>query len=145
MKTVIAVRGVGNTGKSSTIKMVYKLLVDKYPRREVEFEKITKREIRAILIVHRLKIGMDSSGDPSHELDVRLNLLVKLDCYVIICAARSSGATVHAVEALGQSGYSIWWQDRTHELESQHEASILGMAERIVARVAEIIAADGLS
>lgn len=63
MKKVISLFGRAQTGKSITIKKVYKILKEKYANLEILTE-ILKGDIQVIIKIKGIKIGIESQGDP---------------------------------------------------------------------------------
>ena len=64
----------------------------------------------AIITIDKIKIGIESQGDPNSRLFESLKEFVKINCDLIICSTRTSGATVGAVSALYASdNYDIIW------------------------------------
>ena len=111
MKTLIAVRGVANRGKSASIKEVYLLLKRAYPG--AEFEDIfIGADITAIITINGLKVGVESQGDPNSRLFKSLPHFVRRGCQVIICATRTRGETVDLVNKYADR-YSVSWLDKS--------------------------------
>lgn len=109
MKSVIAIQGFKNIGKTLTIKLVRELLLDKYPNaEEIELIKNTI-DIRVIVIINEFKIGIESQGDPGGRLSDSLKYFLKENCDIIVCPTRTYGKTVEVVEALENQGYEITW------------------------------------
>ncbi len=110
MRTLIALRGVANCGKSVTIKKAYHLLKEAYPRASVE-ELFVGADITIIMTIKGTNLGIESQGDPNSRLSKSLKRFVELGCKVIICATRTSGLTYEAVSNLA-SQYMITWLDK---------------------------------
>ena len=68
---------------------------------------LIKKDIRVVLTINGIKIGIESQGDPGGRLIESLDLFVKLKCQLIICATRTRGKKVTAVKDLEKSGYKI--------------------------------------
>ena len=134
-KEVIALRGIGNPGKSQTIRKVYDLLKLRHKNVKEEHESIGKVDIRVVLTINGAKIGIESQGDPGSRLQKSLSLFVKLQCTVIVCATRTRGQTVNAVERLNQDYELLWLQQDVRPIASEQEASNNAMAQRIVEEV----------
>lgn len=110
MKRVFALTGTTNTGKSTTIRAVYELLLAEYPNVKPEEGAILNRvEIKVVIVINGVKIGIESQGDPVKEsrLEESLEEFVKVDCSIIICARRTYGKKFDAVEDLNHKGYEI--------------------------------------
>jgi len=111
-RKIFALKGVGNVGKTQTIKKAYELIIDKYPNAKQELViNGPGIEIRSIITIKGVKIGIESQGDPNSRLVESIDLFVKEKCRVIICATRTSGATVEAVKKL-QPDYKVVWFER---------------------------------
>src|SRR5438270_370149 len=92
MKKVIALRGISSKGKSQTIRQAYDLLVAKYPQARVEhLAKSWGIDIKVVLTINGVKIGIESRGDPSNRLPESLTEFAEMGCEVIICATRTRG------------------------------------------------------
>ena len=138
MKRVIVLRGTENTGKTQTIKKVYELMLAKYQVTRVH-EKIYKREITCVLLVNNKKIGIESQGDPNSRLRRNLEYFVDINCEIIICATRTYGQTVDAVNTLSDN-YEIVWIDKTIERISHNQSDInVGDANKIIKELEKAI------
>ena len=134
-KIVIALRGRGNLGKSSSIKEAYNLLKQGFLINSITHE-ILGADIRAVLTIGNIKIGIESQGDPSSRLPASLKLFRELGCKIIICATRTKGATVDAVEALKHAAYEVTFLDKVGEQDdSKHITANLTTANLIVSHV----------
>jgi len=138
-KEVIGLRGKRNVGKSQTIRKVYDLLKSRHKNVKEEYKSLAKVDVRVVLTINRAKIGIESQGDPSSRLEESLLLFVKVECTVIVCATRTRGQTVKAVEKL-QPDYELLWLEQDVRLSvSEQEASNNAMAQRIVGEVEKAI------
>jgi hypothetical protein len=134
LKNVIALMGTSKRGKSQTIRTVVEMLTAKYPEAKIEHNHTTKAEIRIVLTVNGLKIGIESQGDPSGRL-IResLDLFVKIGCDLIICATRTSGATKNRVDALHSQGFDVHWLEQQPQSQPYEQIlRSLAMAREIV-------------
>ena len=99
MNTILALRGRGNIGKSTTIGILFQLLKNN------GFEVIMedwfgheKKEILAIISKNDKKIGISSRGDNGEEVSGNLNDLIKNNgCTICVTACRSYGKTNTAI------------------------------------------------
>lgn len=134
MKKVFALKGRRNIGKSQTIRTVDELLRAKYPGVSVEHEHRTRAELRVVLSLNGVKIGVESSAKAG------LDLFASLGCDVIICPTRTTGQTINAVNAL--PGYEvIWLEQRPQSMPFEQVLSNLAMARHIVEETEKSIAA----
>jgi len=129
-KTLLALRGTANSGKSTTIKSAYGLLKSRHKDVEIIYSKFY-RDFMVILIIKGRKIGIESQGDPRSRLGRSLDLFVREKCNVIICATRTKGQTVDAVTALAKQ-YKVNWFEQTKSAPSMRQASNNAMARAIV-------------
>lgn len=127
-KTIIVLRGVANQGKSTSIKMAYALLKNAYPNAHFQ-ELHIGVDITVVITINGTKIGIESQGDPNSRLFASLDHFVSIGCKVIICATRSRGKTVEAVNAL-EGKYKIDW----HSKSSAPSAAKQDAANRFVAQ-----------
>jgi hypothetical protein len=116
--TAIVLLGKPNSGKTSTLILVYESLLrdgkQVYGGRKI-------KEVHAVIQVDGVKIGITSKGDiaesiihPLEELGEKLADLVSQNCAVIICAARNSrnSKTATAVIETLEDAYEITWIEK---------------------------------
>ncbi len=140
MKQVIALSGVAKKGKSQTIISVYELLVAKYRDAKVEhLAGSLGADVKVLITINGITIGIESQGDPlPGRLPKSLADFVKIGCEIIVCATRSYGATVEAVEKLKNAhGYDVitFEQQDAGKSKSAQQSANQKMAEAIVAEV----------
>jgi hypothetical protein len=134
MKTIIALQGVANQGKSTSIKMAYALLKAAYPSAKID-ERFIGADITVVITINGVKVGIESQGDPNSRLFESLGHFVKVGCKAIICATRSRGKTVEAVNALAGK-YKIDWHPKSSASSVQkEEAANRAVARQIVSAV----------
>jgi hypothetical protein len=125
-KRVFALYGTANVGKSATLKKVFALLTDAYPGASVQTIN-TGIDITVIIEINGVLVGIETQGDPNGRLGESLELFKKAKCGIIICATRTTGGTVTAVENL-QPEFKVVWHHMTSEpnanLRDQHDSSI---------------------
>jgi len=139
LKKVFALRGKSNVGKSQTIRTIVEMLTATHPDAAIELNHATKVDIRVVLTINDLKIGIESQGTSKGRLHKEsLDSFVRIGCDVIICATRTRGATVDAVEAL--AGFDVNWVEKREQ--SQVNEQILRdiiTARQIVEKVELLI------
>jgi hypothetical protein len=94
MKRAIIVKGTANTGKSTIIFSIYDWIVSTYcvkPIANSTWVTNGVNEVRAVLEVGKLKIGIASPGDTYQEVDQNLDEFFKHDVDIIICSCRTRG------------------------------------------------------
>jgi hypothetical protein len=98
MKTLIDVRGVAQKGKSTTIKCVYRKLLEKNAEIfNVKDWDEGRKEIRALLKIGDIIVGIETRGDDRSFVEKALDIFKKNECNIIICATRTKGGTLEAV------------------------------------------------
>ena len=124
-KTVFANWGSADQGKSSTVKEIAKLIIDNYPECLKDPDIINYEEdIKVVVTIGKIKIGLESQGDPPGiRLIQSLKEFVKIKCDIIICATRTSGKTVDAVNDLHyKNGYDNVWLTNYRSNEKNRDA-----------------------
>lgn len=99
MNHIVALKGKGNSGKTETIKMVFTLLKNKYPKASVNLLKCNTKDVKVIMLINGHTVGIESQGDPNSRLQQSLIDFNNAKCDIIICATRSSGMTVNFVNS----------------------------------------------
>jgi hypothetical protein len=111
-RTIIALTGMPNSGKTTTTRIVFEELKNKWKcihsrRDSVEFAP-------AILEVDGVKIGVAGKADYSWILKDFLESLINEGCAVIVCSTQLRGSiTAEVVEAESQEhDYDIEWIEK---------------------------------
>lgn len=90
MNKIIALRGRGGSGKSSTIKYLYNILIDKKGFKQIEGRSPQiKGDFTAILSKDGIVIGLTSLGDTYNLVYDKLKFLVDNKCLICISACRT--------------------------------------------------------
>jgi hypothetical protein len=146
MKKVIALRGLANTGKSSTLRKVYELLVSEYtlqPQRlNVKIEGVLNDvNIGVIVSVNGVRIGITSEGDNAEILAAKLRGLEYKGCAIIVCASRTAPWFETIVNNLQRSGYEAEWIEKRTEgtTKPERDAANLLVAQEIVSRIKDLL------
>lgn len=142
--TLLALRGAANRGKSTTIKKVYELLTSRY--KNAHSEKLKGGvDIKVVITIAKTKIGIESQGDPGRKVGIEsqgdpgsrledsLKDFRRRKCKVIVCATRTRGKTVHAVDSLQKEYRVIWFEQG--KAKSLYEKANQSMAKKIFAAV----------
>ena len=124
------------TRKSSSLKQVFARLSN-YPYQIL----INNCDIKALVQIGDIKVGIESQGDPNSRMFVSLDDFVKEGCDIIVCACRCWGSTTNKVDSLKQYGYEILWtqNDRTDN------PSIHGQLNELYAEWVEQIISNRIS
>lgn len=106
-KTLFALWGNAGQGKSTAIKAISEEIQKQYPQAIVQIFS-DRVDIKLIIKIRKIKIGIESQGDPGSRLPKSLDFFRKENCDIIICATRTSGGTVKAVENMADKYDVIW-------------------------------------
>lgn len=108
-KLVIANRGAGYIGKSSSVRSVYQLLKDNGHKLLVE--EWQGEDIKAIFEINGVKVGIESQGDPDSQMEPTMEAFVATGCEIIVTACRTKSYTYEKVwKYLGEEhGYNVLW------------------------------------
>jgi hypothetical protein len=133
---VFVVNGVSNVGKTDTIKLTCDLLVSTYPDATKSHHKRGK-ERHEIITINKIKIGIESMGDPGSRLPKSLIFFKDNNCQIIICATRTRGATVDAVSNLGSDYPAKWYrhlpvEGGAKEQQRRNEGTAKKIAEDVI-------------
>lgn len=107
IKTVIVNRGVGEQGKTTSIKEVFKVIKQAYPQLIIHSE-FDNGDVKAIVEIGGVKIGIESQGDPYSRQGESLRNFVNDGCAIIVAACRTKGDTLNNIYELEHKyGYRI--------------------------------------
>ncbi len=126
-KQAIALYGKANSGKSTTLRKLYDLLMA-YPKAHIEIIRPVGVDFTVIIEVDGILIGIESQGDPCSRLDDSINLFKERGCVIVVCCTRTRGSTVVIVEAL-QPEFTITWY---HKIAGQDDDK---MAQTILKQI----------
>lgn len=104
MATIIVIVGIGNSGKTTSIRDLYVKLGGTLP----EYKEIGNDSI--ILDYNGKKIGFASMGDFGEILLININRLLSRGCDVIIVSCRSKGETQKVIinQYAVHDVYCVW-------------------------------------
>ena len=104
MTQVYVISGPKNAGKSTTIRIIYNMILEKYKGVEFFLDSGEGKEISVIIEdVNGKKIGLESRGDPPNKEQAKKNKnsyrnnlkkFKKKKCDIIFCTSRKHGGTV---------------------------------------------------
>lgn len=141
MRTVLAIWHSSDKGKTETLRAFANLLISTFPMIipvESEFIPIPATgDFRFVGEINGVRIGIESEGDPNSRLQEKLLELVNdFNCRIILCASRTRGETVAAVDNLVPLGFETIWtstyqisdignRDRVNLLKARHLLELL--------------------
>lgn len=142
-KTIIAIYGRKNEGKSETIKNVCKLILEAFPNAKCSKSDINyKKDILLTIQLGKIKIGFESQGDPISRMineDTIRKLADPIDdkgiggCDIIICATRTYGKTVNTVDDVANKfGFKLLWLSSFWGPELNHDVLNRKAANNII-------------
>lgn len=141
-KLVIANLGVGEQGKSSSVKAVFALLSEKYPSNVL----INNGDIKATVQIGEVLVGIESQGDPKSRQGKSLRDFLDMGCDIIVCASRTSGETCENIKELKKHGYQVvWTQNDRSDDETMHDYLNWKYAERVVEMIEDRIEGQKVS
>jgi hypothetical protein len=144
--TIIAVRGVGNAGKTTSVRLAYQTL--RAEAAEIRPPRLRSHvEVRgAILIIDGVLVGFASAGDIVANLEEDLDLLRREGCTVIVCTARDSGKTPPFLERFASSArppFRVLWLRKIRSGGVEHrDRDNRRTADEIIAAVRRAIAPE---
>jgi hypothetical protein len=133
-KKIITVGGVANVGKTTTLKLVRDELL-KRPGAVLEKVFVNKRDIKLIIKVDGLLVGIESAGDPTGRVETeQLRDFIAAGCDVIVCATRTRGRA-YDVPKLYADTHDVVRFEKTWEFEDARATANAEFAKKIVAGV----------
>lgn len=97
-KFILALTGYAHSGKSSIIKLVFRLLLKRYPEYAIILDSGEESgDVKAIFFIEGLKIGIESQGDPNSRQPRSIDEFVSMGCDIILSACRTRGHTINAI------------------------------------------------
>lgn len=102
-KQLIALRGRSCVGKSSTLHLLYKLLLAHPGTKPLHFKaQGRKLDFIAIVSIEGITVGIFNRGDVPATVQDLLEQLVAEKCQVIVCAARTKGKIENVLKSQGR-------------------------------------------
>lgn len=105
MKTIIALYGPSNTGKTNTLNYLIKKMLDSTD------EVIDRNEDRRVCISYKNKeIAISTFGDGKEELDENIEFFKNRNCDILVTAMKTKGCTCQILSAYAEEiGTDINW------------------------------------
>ena len=96
---IFALRGKGDTGKSTTIRILHSILLDNgYSLVETNLPPV-RGDFRSVFSKNNVLIGITSSGDTFDLVYDNLDYLIRFGCTICVCACRTYDRTYHGTNA----------------------------------------------
>ena len=99
MKTVVAVQGAFNSGKTSSIKAALARLIERFPSAKCRYLK-EGADIIVVIDIGGIVIIICSWGDNAEALKKLMDMVRDCDWSVLVCAMRTRGGTVDYIHEL---------------------------------------------
>lgn len=106
-KTAIVVWGGPSQGKSSSVREIVTRIHTVFINALIDFRIKGEIDILTLITIGKFKIGVESQGTPDNRLDSSLQLFVREQCDVIVCAAPDQERVQRSIEGLRSVGYDI--------------------------------------
>jgi hypothetical protein len=144
-KTIFANWGHARQGKSDTVKRIAQEILTNFPTATSFPTTINfSGDIQVIINIGKVKIGIESEGDPNGRLFESLEMFSSANCDIIICSTRTSGGTVDAVSALHSShGYDIVWVTN-HRSNEKSQSTINDISAKHIFTLTQLLMAGTL-
>lgn len=123
MKRIIALRGKGNSGKTTTINLLPKILETNGYTRITGIYQNHGADFLDIYQKNNSKVGITSSGDTYALVKDRLDDLVIEKCDICICACRTFDRSEKGTNAATKSypDYEVTYLDKTYAGRAEEE------------------------
>lgn len=106
-KTIIAVSGTANIGKSMTISSLGRQIV---ASGGVTSDNVAAKDYRAIINYSNKIVGVQTYGDTESIVQSGLDTFLNQNCDIIVIASKGFGSTVDAIGAFaGANDYRLIW------------------------------------
>lgn len=119
MKTIIALWGEANSGKSTTIAYVLERLLERSTEADAKLgykRRAGPQEVwYAVLNIRGTRVGITSQCDTAEFVNRRVKPLVAAGCRIVVCSTRPSGGSVAAVENIAADSrppFEIDWVEK---------------------------------
>lgn len=112
MSRIIALKGRGNSGKTTTINLLPNILLANGYSRVAGMYQNHGSDFLDVFENGKQRVGVTSSGDTYDLVHDRLTDLINAKCDVCVCACRTSGGTHTAIYNF--TGYSSHFEQKTY-------------------------------
>lgn len=123
-KTIVAIYGSANLGKTTCIKKFFEIFTVKYSSEILNVNNLPEYEndydiAKNIILQNNVKIGVCSYGDNCANLET-LKKLSEENCKVIVCATRTKGSSTDSIYEI--KNYDIKWISKAYFYENYSDA-----------------------
>lgn len=142
-KTIIAIYGRAEEGKSTAIKLACRKLLRDFPNAVPPAEGVNDNgDILTVITMGDVKIGFESQGDPKSRMirEDTLRQLANQGCQIIICATRTRSETVRKVDEIANEfGYHTIWMSSYSSPSLNHDVLNDQLSDQIIRFITSLI------
>lgn len=135
-KFILTLTGLAQSGKTETIKLVFQLLIERYPQHAIIIEEgFGNRDVKALLFINGAKVGIDSQGDPNSRQMRSIDEFVNMGCDIILSASRTRGMTTRSIKKYEQSYNILWFQKEKAKEQTNYFSTNMDLALQLAQRI----------
>ncbi|MFC5045767.1 hypothetical protein ACFSTE_19620 [Aquimarina hainanensis] len=129
-KTILTIWNTGEKGKTESLRQFSNLLLTTFPTYipiyPIPSNIPISNDFRLVIEIEGVIIGIESQGDPNTNLHDRLvGLVTTYNCDIIICASRTRGKTVAAVQNIRNTyGFQVIWTS-TYQIDDRTQYELI--------------------
>ncbi len=125
MKAIFALQGKPNTGKSTTIGILFNNVPNHGFQVLVNKRKKNSKDFFVVVRKNNVNIGLTTYGDTAALIKSRFNFFLKFHCQILVCGCHLDGATVSAVLSFKQFEHRFVLKNVSTESSKQTKANQL--------------------
>jgi len=141
MGTIIALRGIGNSGKSETIRILHELMLNN-GYQEIDGNYNQRNDFYSIFLMNKIRIGITSSGDNYDLVHDNLEILINNGCEICVCACRTYDrvppGTNAAVEGFNNYTYRYIQKTYDNNINTQTHTNAID-AQRLLTEIENLL------
>ena len=134
MKTILALKGKPDAGRSTTIAMLFDLLKNSGCIMIRDKRKRNSKDFFVVVELGGMRVGLTSYGDVRKITKEKIDLFIQDKCIVIVCACREHGATVDVLH--DYPDYRLEFVVKSHSLNNaEHKELNKKDAKKMLERI----------
>ena len=98
-KTIIALQGDQNRGKTETLSLLFKFAIEKGFEIVIDKKKKTSKDFFVIIKKYNIQVGICTYGDKAYLIRDRCNIFINAGCSIMVCACHNKGVTFDIVNS----------------------------------------------
>lgn len=113
-KVIFYDKGYAETGKSNSVKAVFRELANRAPKNDVHIQEGSpaidvNADVKGVIKYRGANIAIESQGDPSSRQPDSIREFAEATCSIIVCACRTKGETHDVVMDIAmQYDYAVF-------------------------------------